>query len=120
MAGQSDAVRMWKYTAAAGKFFRLRAKTAIVAQQTGGAAVKVGGTAAAVSDPLPPRGFRPRKCYVTDASGHKRSVVCYEESAPLFTAGEVITLQYAGSETVFTSAGGTLGQKLPAGITDPA
>jgi hypothetical protein len=120
MAGQNDAVRMWKYTHASGAVYRLRAKTAIVAQVDGALAPKVGGEAAAITDPLPPRGFRPRKVYVTSAAGVKRSVVLYEEDAPLATAGTEITLQYAGAETTFTSTGGMLGQKKPAGITDPS
>jgi hypothetical protein len=81
---------------------------------------KVGGTLAEITDPLPPRGFKPRKVYVVDANGHKRSVVLYEESAALATAGETINLQYAGAETSFTSTGGMLGQRVPAGITDLA
>lgn len=120
MAGQSDKVRMWKYTHASGAVFRLRAKTAIVAQVDGSSNVKVGGSAAAVTDPLPTKGFRPRKVYVTSAAGVKRSVVLYEENAPLATAGETIQLQYDGTETTFTSTGGMLGQKKPAGISDPS
>lgn len=120
MAGQSDAMRMWKYTHATGAVYRLRAKAALVAQVTGGAAVKVGGAAAAVTDPLPPRGFKPRRVYVVDASNNKRAVVLYEENAPLATAGETINLQFAGAETSFTSTGGMAGQRVPGGITDPS
>lgn len=118
MAGQSDAMVAWKYTHATGAVYRLRAKAAVVAQVDAIPNVKVGGEVAAVTDPLPPRGFRPRKVYVVDANNHKRSVVLYEEGAPLATAGVTILLQYAGAETSFTSTGGMLGQRVPGGITD--
>ena len=118
MAALSDNARAWTYTTGGGDTFRLRAKAEMVAQVTGGAAVKVGGSAAAVTVALPVKGFRPRRVYVTDvATGAiRRSVVIYDATAPLATAGETITLRYLGADTSFESTGGVLGEKLPAGI----
>ena len=120
MAGQSDNMIRWKYTTSGGTpiTYRLRAKKVLTDQQTAGLATKVGGSSAAMTDVLPPRGFRPRRAYVTDtATGLvRRSVVCYDDDAPLLTAGETILLQYNGEATSFTSTGGVLGEKLPAGI----
>lgn len=119
MAGQSDAMRAWTYTSNSGaRTFRLRAKTAIVAQVDGSSNVKVGGASSSSAVALPPRGFRPRKVYCTSAAGVKRAVVLYDADAPLATQGEVITLQYAGAETVFTSTGCLLEERILAGITD--
>lgn len=119
MAALSDNAKAWTYTVRAGVTYRLRAKSEMVAQVTGGAAVKVGGSAAATTVPLPVRGFRPRRVYVVDSATKaiRRSVVLYEADAPLATAGETITLRYNGVDTTFESTGGFLDQKVPAGIT---
>src|SRR5512146_2191165 len=120
MAGQDDNMIRWKYTTSGASpvTFRLRAKKALTDQQTAGLATKVGGSSAAMTDALPIRGFRPRRAYVVDqATGAiRRSVVCYDDDAPLLTAGETITLQYAGAETTFVSTGGVLNEKKPGGI----
>lgn len=121
MAALNDNLVAWTYTTggATPRTFRLRAKKEITDQVTGGAAVKVGGSAAASTVSLPIKGFRPRRAYVSDqATGLiKRSVVCYSATAPILTAGETIILQHAGADTTFVSSGGSLGEKLPAGIT---
>jgi hypothetical protein len=110
----------WRYTADDGvTHYRLRAKKALVDQTGAGSAVKVGGQAATVSVPLPPRGFRPRRVYVASADGTvKRSVVAYSSSALIAAGGETITLASGGADTVFTSTGGVLGERRRAGITD--
>jgi len=119
MAGQNDAMRAWTYTCNDGvTTYRLRAKTAIVAQVNGSSEAKVGGATAAATVPLPPRGFRPRRVYVYSAANVKRSVVLYDADAPLRAAAETILIQTAGSETSFTSTGGVLEEKIRAGITD--
>lgn len=119
MAGQSDAVKAWKYTCNDNTtFYRLRGKTAIIAQQTAGLAVKVGGAACSTEVPLPPRGFRPRRVYCHDAGGHTRSVIAFEATAPIVTQGETINIQYAGAETAFTSDGILLEERRPRGIVD--
>lgn len=119
MAGQSDAVRAWKYTCNDGvTVYRLRAKTAIVAQVDGESAVKVGGVTCSTETPLPPGGFRPRKVYLQDASGHTRTVVAYDADAPIVTEGETVSLQYAGDATSFESSGCLLEERKPRGIVD--
>lgn len=119
MAGQNDAVRAWKYTCNDGTTtYRLRAKTAIVAQVDGTPATKVGGESCSSEVPLPPKGFRPRRVYVHDATGKTRSVVCYDAAAPLAVQGVTINIQYAGAETAFTSDGIMLEERRPRGIVD--
>lgn len=119
MAALNDNALAWTYTAGNGDTYRLRAKAEMVAQVTGGAAVKVGGSAAATSVSLPIKGFRPRKVYVVDSAtgAIRRSVVLYDAAAPLATAGETITLRNGGADVVFESTGGVLGERLPGGIT---
>lgn len=121
MAGQSDKVRRWKYTCDNGQTYRLRAKTAIVAQVDGALAPKVGGEAASMADPLPPKGFRPRVAYVTDGTGLTRQVVCYDTSCALFaTDGTTINLQLDGAETAFTGNKHNRSEHNPRGIADNA
>lgn len=118
MAALSDNARAWKYTSDDLTTFRLRAKSEMVAQQTAGLEVKVGGEAADTTDPLPPRGFRPRKAYVVDSATKaiRRAVVVYEAGAPLMIKGETITLRHNGVDTVFETVG-RLGERVPGGIT---
>lgn len=121
MAGQNDAVRRWQYTCDNGDVYRLRAKTAIVSQVDGGAAPKVGGEAASMADPLPPRGFKPRVAYVTDATGITRQVVCYDTVCALWAVDETtINLQLAGAETAFTGNKYGRAERNPRGIADNA
>lgn len=119
MAGQNDAVRAWKYTCNDGvTTYRLRAKTAIVEQVDGASAVKVGGESCSTEVALPPRGFRPRRVYVQDATGKTRSVVCYDADCPLATEGETVSIQTAGDATSFESSGIMLEERRPRGIVD--
>lgn len=119
MAGLDHSARRWTYTAKGGVTYRLRATAAIVSQVDGSSNVKVGGSAAAVTVPLPPRGFKPRRVYVhNDANNVTRAVVAYEDDAPICTAGETINLQYGDTSIAFTSLGAGPSEKLPAGIAD--
>lgn len=119
MAGQSDAVRAWKYTCNDGiTVYRLRAKTALVSQVDGESAAKVGGVTCSTETPLPPGNFRPRRVYVQSAAGVTRAVVAYDADAPIVTEGETILLQYAGDGTSFESSGCLLEERKPRGIVD--
>lgn len=120
MAGLSGNMIAWTYTRNNGTTtYRMRAKKALTDQVTGGAAVKVGGAAAASTVPLPPQGFRPRRVYVNNG-GVKRAVVAYEANAPIVTAGETINIQYGADSTAFTSTGELLEERGRVGITDNA
>lgn len=112
-------MRRWRYTTDTGQNFRMRAKAALVEQQDGALAVKVGGEAAAMSDPLPPKGFKPRVAYVTSAAGVTRAVVCYTNDAPLYaTDGTTINLEYGDASTAFTGNKHNRSEKIPRGIAD--
>lgn len=116
MAGQSDNIVAWKYTDDEGNEYRLRAKKAITDQVNGSLAVKVGGAAADVTIPLPPRGFKPRVRYVA-AGGVVRQVVCYDTTCDLWaTPGTTIEIQTGGNATSFTATRGRRSEKVRGGI----
>jgi hypothetical protein len=116
MAGQSDNVIAWKYTDDEGNFYRLRAKKAITDQLNGSSDPKVGGEAADQSIALPPRGFRPRKRYVT-YNGLIRSVVCYDTTCDLWAvANTTVSLQTAGDTQSFTATKMRLSERVRGGI----
>lgn len=111
--------RRWKYTTDDGRSFRLRAKAALVEQQNGSLEPKVGGEPAALSDQLPPPGFRPRVAYVTNAGGLTRAVVCYTPGCDLFSVdGTTINLMTSDASATFTGNKHNRSERVPRGIAD--
>lgn len=105
----------WTYTDDAGRDWR-RAAEKDITDQLIGAAVAVGGAAAAATVLRMPTWIKPRVALVSSAAGVKRRVVLYEHAAPLATVGGVITLETGGADVVFTSYG-TEGERTRNGIT---
>lgn len=107
----------WTYTDDNGETYRLRAKKGLVDQVNGSSAVLVGGAAATVAVPLPPIGFRPRRAYIAGGTPQViRSVVVYENGAPIMTGGTEILINHKGVEATFASTGGRLAESVRGGI----
>jgi hypothetical protein len=103
-------IRKWVYTADNGDEYALGVASYIVAQLDASDDPIIGGRAAVGTDTLHmlPRGMKPRHVTVVNAAtGKKRTVVCLQVTAPLFTgAVGAITLQDgAGATASYVRAG---------------
>jgi hypothetical protein len=72
----------WKYTDDDGNVWRVAALAAWTSQ------AKLGGSAAAITDPQRPGGYKMRRAVVSDGAGHSRMVPVYTTDAAIVTAGE--------------------------------
>jgi len=92
----------WVYTDDDGNDYVVAAQKAITDQVDGSSNVKVGGSAAAGTEPLLPYGFKMRRVNCQDSAGHRRQVVAYEVTAPLWaTPGTTLNLNYLNNSTSF-------------------
>jgi hypothetical protein len=96
----------WLYTDDNGDQWRVAALKAATDQ------AKLGGSAAAATDPQRPGSWKMRRTTVSDGAGHSRVVPVYETGAPIVTAGESFNYNanVAGTitEVTGTSNGGFL------------
>lgn len=97
----------WLYTDDQGNQWRVAAQKALTDQ------AKLGGSAAAATDPERPNYFKMRRVTVSNSSGQSRVLPCYEPTAPIVTAGETINANFAGDSHAFTSNGGFIPEQAP-------
>src|SRR5436305_786776 len=71
----------WLYTDDDGNVWRVAALKAFTDQN------KLGGSAAAATDPQRPGGWKMRRTTVSDGAGHSRVVPVYTTDAPIITGG---------------------------------
>lgn len=90
----------WQYTDDDGNVWRVAALAAWTSQS------KLGGAAAAATDPQRPAGYKMRRCVVSDGAGHSRMVPVYETTAPIVTGGETFNFN-ANVAGVITEVNGT-------------
>lgn len=92
-----------KYVTDDNKAYVMPARKAITDQQGVGLTSKVGFAAGDQADPALPTNHKPRYVLVVSAAGVIRKVVCYTNTADLYTGVETtIQLTYNGADTVFT------------------
>jgi hypothetical protein len=90
-------MRSWTYTTDQGKDYAFGVAKYISDQQNLVPTTLVGGVAATADLDTLPKGITPRRAIVVNAAGVKRSVVCFEPTAPLYaTAGTEIDLKDGG------------------------
>jgi hypothetical protein len=107
MAALSTNRIAWSYTSDDGNVYRVAAQKALTDQAV------LGGSAAAGSVPEKPSSIKLRRATVSNASGHSRVVVVYENGAPIATAGTAINVNYLGNSEAFTSNGGVIPEGGP-------
>jgi len=94
----------WKYTDDDGNVWRVAAQAAMVSQ------AKLGGSAAAATDPARPNWGKMRRCTVSNAAGQSRVVPVYDLSAPIIAKGETLNANWGGDSRAFTSNGGFINE----------
>lgn len=108
-------LKPWTYTTDTGGDYVRRSDAFIHTQVDGSSNVKVGGASAASLTPYVsfPRGWRPRRAYVSSTDGYKGSVVVYDTSAPLWGASPpTINLRDAGGTSHTCSVDAKIGERL--------
>jgi hypothetical protein len=113
-------MRSWTYTTDQGRDYAYGVAKYISDQETGTPAVIVGGAPATADLDTLPAGITPRRAIVVNADGVKRSVICFEVTAPLYaTAGQAINLKDGGGvETSYAmiSTSGERNRKRTVGV----
>jgi hypothetical protein len=94
----------WTYTDDNGLDWRVAAEAGLVGQAL------QGGSAAAPTVPPRPNWGKMRRCTVSDAAGRSRTVVLYDKTAPLITAGTAINVNYQDDSHSLTSNGGFINE----------
>lgn len=96
----------WLYTADNGVQYRVAAMKGMTDQN------KLGGEAAAATDPEKPSAIKMRRVTVSNGT-ISRVLPCYTTDAPIVTAGEVVSANRAGDSHSFTSNGGFIPEGGP-------
>ena len=112
--------RVWaKYVAEDGTEYNISAKANVVGAS--GNAAKLGYTAGSADLHSIPNGMRPRKVKCVSAGLPARYVVCYTNTATLWTTkGTTIDLFSHGNDATYTSTDGTLGEKAERNMAERA
>jgi len=108
MAAELDRNRIaWTYTSDDGNNYRVAAMKAMTDQNV------LGGSAAAGTLPEKPSAIRIRRVTVSNAAGHSRVLPCYDNSAPIKTAGTSVNANRGLASETFTSNGGVIPEAGP-------
>lgn len=101
----------WKYTDDDGNVWRVAALKAWTDQG------KLGGSAAAATDPQRPGGFKMRRTTVSDGAGHSRVVPVYDTAATIITGGTTFNFNANVAGTITEVTGTSNGGFLREGAT---
>lgn len=111
-------MRSYKYTDDQGNVFQRACDKALADQNGAGGDSKVGAVPAVGTEPMLPRGLKPRTATVVAPDGVKSRVVCFTKDADLYTGTETsITLHDAGGQptvcTFYNSSGERKRKRAP-------